>query len=74
MRMFRWIGFVFLMGVTAIGSAQSHLGFDRNNYPGDAAMQAARKRFDFTGYWLNIPPGEARNTWTGKRAKDLTRK
>jgi hypothetical protein len=50
--------------------AQQHttfLGIDRNDYPGDANMQVLRKTFVFTGYWLNNPPGAARNTWAGKR-------
>ena len=47
---------------------QSYLGMDRNDYPGDAAMQSLRKSFVFTGYWLNNPPGASRNTWIGKRA------
>jgi hypothetical protein len=45
----------------------TYLGMDRNDYPGDANMQALRKIFAFTGYWLNNPPGADRNTWTGKR-------
>ncbi len=45
-----------------------HLGFDRNLYPGDAALPSLRRHFAFTGYWLNNPPGETTNTWTGKRA------
>lgn len=45
----------------------AHLGFDRNDYPGDAALPTLRKHFTFTGYWLNNPPGEPQNTWTGKR-------
>lgn len=49
-----------------LNSAQ-HLGFDRNLYPGDAAISRLRKTFAFTGYWLNNPPGEATNTWQGKR-------
>jgi len=44
-----------------------HLGFDRNDYPGDANLAALRKTFDFTGYWLSIPPGEKNNSWRGKR-------
>jgi hypothetical protein len=40
---------------------------DRNEYPGDAAMQSLRKTFTFTGYWLNDPPGADRNSWKGKR-------
>ena len=49
--------------------AESHpyLGFDRNTYPGDAALSALRKTFSFSGYWLNNPPGETSNTWRGKR-------
>jgi hypothetical protein len=50
------------------GLAQSqHLGFDRNDYPGNAALPALRKHFAFTGYWLNNPPGETANTWQAKR-------
>jgi hypothetical protein len=44
------------------------LGFDRNDYPGDATMATLRQTFRFTGYWLTNPPGESRNTWVGKRA------
>jgi hypothetical protein len=45
-----------------------YLGFDRNVYPGDAAISELRRTFSFTGYWLSPPPGEAENTWLGKRA------
>lgn len=45
-----------------------YLGFDRNTYPGDANLQALHKAFSYTGYWLNHPPGEKTNTWTGHRA------
>jgi hypothetical protein len=47
--------------------AQSYLGFDRNDYPGSENLKALRQTFSFAGYWLNIPPGEKRNTWAGKR-------
>jgi hypothetical protein len=47
--------------------ARSYLGFDRNIYPGDAALPILRKTFAFTSYWLSPPPGEKRNTWKGKR-------
>ena len=30
----------------------THLGFDRNDYPGDAAMAALHRTFAFTGYWI----------------------
>jgi hypothetical protein len=45
----------------------SYLGFDRNAYPGDANLKALRQTFSYTGYWLNNPPGERANTWTGHR-------
>ena len=47
--------------------SRSYLGMDRNDYPSDASMQVLRKSFDFTGYWLNTPPGADHNTWRGKR-------
>jgi hypothetical protein len=46
----------------------AYLGFDRNDYPGDANLPALRKTFAFTGYWLGNPPGESSNGWHGKRA------
>jgi hypothetical protein len=46
---------------------RSYLGFDRNIYPGDAALPVLRKTFAFTSYWLNPPPGEKTNSWLGKR-------
>jgi len=45
----------------------SYLGFDRNDYPGDASLQVLRRTFSYAGYWLNNPPGESGNGWTGKR-------
>ncbi|MFP5205501.1 MAG: glycoside hydrolase domain-containing protein [Acidobacteriota bacterium] len=57
-----------LAGVANLASAQAgYVGFDRNQYPGDAALPALRKSFRYTSYWLNNPPGESRNTWAGKR-------
>ena len=50
-------------------AAQTYLGLDRNDYPGDASMLLLHKTFAFTGYWLNNPPGAERNTWTGHRAQ-----
>jgi hypothetical protein len=47
--------------------AVSYAGFDRNDYPGDAALPELRKHFDFVGYWLTNPPGESTDTWIGKR-------
>ena len=55
--------------VSCIALAQpSFRGFDRNDYPGDAALPVLKKSFAFTGYWLNDPPGETQNSWAGKRA------
>ncbi len=67
--------FLFGQDVTAQTSgSQSHpfiaasfLGFDRNDYPGDQNLKALRRTFAFAGYWLNNPPGEKSNRWTGKR-------
>ncbi len=46
---------------------QGYVGFDRNEYPGDAALPGLRKDFSFAGYWLTVPPGSRRNGWVGKR-------
>jgi hypothetical protein len=47
----------------------AYLGFDRNDYPGDANLRALRQTFAFAGYWLNNPPGKQKNTWLGRRSK-----
>ena len=52
--------------VTA-STSSAYLGMDRKEYPGDANMATLRETFTFTGYWLNIPPGDDANTWSGKR-------
>jgi len=50
------------MVVPGANSAQSgYLGFDKNDYPGDASMTVLRKSFRYTSYWLNNPPGFQRN-------------
>ena len=46
---------------------KSYLGFDRNDYPGDTELPALRQTFRYAGFWLNNPPGEAANSWKGKR-------
>lgn len=51
----------------AQSGAVTALGFDRNEYPGDAALPALRHTFRYTGYWLNNPPGATQNSWPGKR-------
>jgi len=52
---------------TSAADGPAYLGFDRNQYPGDANLEELHKTFAFTGYWLNNPPGEKTNTWIGKR-------
>ena len=46
----------------------TYLGFDRNDYPGDANLKTLRQTFSYAGYWLNNPPGESSNSWEGHRA------
>src|SRR5947209_8067540 len=61
----RWLCAIMLLaGSSGFGQ---HVGFDKNEYPGDASLPALRKTFDWTGYWLSNPPGTTANTWTGKR-------
>jgi hypothetical protein len=51
----------------AADANRAYLGFDRNVYPGDAAMPVLRKTFVYSSYWLSAPPAEKMNTWQGKR-------
>jgi hypothetical protein len=44
-----------------------YIGFDRNDYPGDANLKVLRQTFSYSGYWLNHPPGAKTNSWSGKR-------
>lgn len=57
---------------SAGGAAQvrssAYLGFDRNDYPGDANLKLLHQTFAYTGYWLNSPPGSSSNSWAGHRA------
>jgi hypothetical protein len=62
------VAVVILACATFQAQNLSYLGFDRNTYPGDANLQGLRQTFYYTGYWLNRPPGENSNTWTGHRA------
>lgn len=48
-------------------TSHTYLGFDSNNYPGDANLKILRKTFAYAGYWLNNPPGAKSNSWVGKR-------
>lgn len=64
------LGLIFCMvqGVANAQTAGSYLGFDRNEYPGDASLKTLRQNFAYAGYWLNNPPGGSANTWAGHRA------
>ncbi|ADW70384.1 glycoside hydrolase family 25 domain-containing protein [Granulicella tundricola] len=56
----------FALTVTAVAQ-KAFVGFDRNDYPGDARLADLHQRFAFTGYWLNNPPGTTSNSWQSKR-------
>jgi hypothetical protein len=58
---------VSLLCASLHAQARFYLGFDRNDYPGDANLAALHQTFSYAGYWLNNPPGEKTNTWTGHR-------
>jgi hypothetical protein len=62
-----WLMAVVMM-MNGAAWAQAFNGMDRNDYPGDTMLGALHKSFSYTSYWLNVPPGEKANTWTGKRA------
>jgi hypothetical protein len=49
------------------GNSRAFLGFDSNEYPGDASLENLKRTFSFSGYWLNDPPGAKSNEWAGKR-------
>ena len=57
-----------ILSCATLSAQSAYLGFDRNDYPGDANLAALHEAFAYTGYWLNHPPGEKTNTWTGHRA------
>lgn len=46
---------------------RTFLGFDANEYPGDASLENLKRAFSFSGYWLNDPPGSKSNEWMGRR-------
>ncbi len=61
-------GFQPAPGSSARAASQTgYIGFDRNDYPGDANLKTLRQTLSFSGYWLNNPPGAKTNSWTGKR-------
>jgi hypothetical protein len=50
----------------SVAGTGSHLGFDTHTYPGDAAMQAFRGRYDWVGFYLPAPC-HRETSWSGKR-------
>lgn len=58
---------VLMIALFTGSSAAQHLGFDRNDYPGDANLPALRQTFSYIGYWISNPPGETSNSWVGKK-------
>jgi len=53
---------------SALPVQAAYLGFDRNDYPGDANLKVLRQTFSYSGYWLNDPPGAKTDSWVGKRS------
>jgi glycoside hydrolase-like protein len=64
----RWFMAALIFSSALSAQTTNYLGFDRNAYPGDAHLKALHQTFSYAGYWLNHPPGEKTNTWTGHRA------
>jgi hypothetical protein len=67
-RKFTIFATICLQTALAAAQAPAYLGFDRNTYPGDTNLKSLHETFSYTGFWLNHPPGEKTNTWTGHRA------
>jgi hypothetical protein len=61
------VAVAFLMLSAALAQS-AYLGFDLNEYPGDANLKTLHQTFSYTGYWLNNPPGANSNNWVGHRA------
>lgn len=60
---------LLLLGVLpGFGQNSNYLGFDRNDYPGDANLKTLHQTFSYAGYWLNNPPDASSNSWAGHRA------
>jgi len=59
--------FFSILGSAVVGQT-AYLGFDLNEYPGDANLKVLRQAFSYSGYWLNNPPGASANNWIGHRA------
>jgi len=67
MRKARFLAVIVFACSLSATAQTAYLGFDRNAYPGDAALPTLHNTFAYTGYWLNDPPGEHTNSWKGKR-------
>ena len=59
---------LLLSAASLHSQSATYLGFDRNDYPGDGSLKVLRQTFSYSGYWLNNPPDEKANTWSGHRA------
>src|SRR5437879_1594603 len=59
--------------VSVPAESKVYLGFDRNEYPGDAVLPVLRKTFSFSGYWLTAPPRETHNTWRKEKSVGCAR-
>ena len=53
--------------ISPVSAPRSYVGFDANDYPGDALLPKLHEQFAFAGYWLNNPPRTTHNPWAGKR-------
>jgi len=62
------VSLVLALMAANLPAQTTYLGMDRNEYPGDGPMKLLRGTFAFTGYWLNNPPGESSNNWSGRRS------
>jgi Domain of unknown function (DUF1906) len=67
-RKFSFVVLSFALAAYGHDGSSSYLGFDRNDYPGDANLKTLQQTFSYTGYWLNNPPGASSNSWVGHRA------
>ena len=69
-----WFSVAVAAQERSASGGRAYLGFDANEYPGDALLPQFKQTFAFVGYWLNNPPGtsakEAANLrpWQGHRA------
>lgn len=63
----KWAIVLVLAASSVLSAQQAFLGFDRNDYPGDANLKTLKQTFAYAGYWLNSPPGETANSWAGHR-------